>query len=609
MEVNGTTKLNHLFVSGIVTFASPQTFTGVTYDSIVVRRLANFWGYNTTGGISPQGIPWENYGYYSIVDEGGVIRAHDFETVGTYVSFKPASHISIEGPINDTYAGVSTFVGTLDVGNIECDGGTVNVTTLTAINAGIGSLNVLTHSYAKTGFVTNFRAEVASVTNGLYADVGITTTLHATTAYINEANIFSGVVTNMSASNHVVTPQLYASSGIVTNLTGTNATFENISGVAVTATDFNFTDQLFGPTAFVNTGIITAIKSRVVMGPGQAGNNQPGLEIVANSGVVTSIVGTYATVTFLNTGNNGSVTADDVYANAGIITALGDNSVNMQIECGPTGKVNAFQFVHTASTGTPPIITSSTTKCNNLNADLLDGMDTSSSSSGNTIVARDGSGNFSSNVISANAFNGGSFSGSSLSVSGSVSAGSLSVSGTLSGTADQANKVKINSADSSTFQVLLVPSSSEGTYRAGRVDNGIRWNAGNNSLLISNSIEAAGQITAGSDITAFASDDRLKRDKVGISDALDKVLSLNGFTYNFNETAGKLGFNTEIRYAGVSAQEVKKVLPEAVKPAPVDNKYDTVQYEKLVPLLIEAIKEQQAQIDELKEALWSHEHG
>ena len=64
--------------------------------------------------------------------------------------------------------------------------GTVNVTTLTAVNAGIGSLNVLTHSYAKTGFVTNFVPEVASVTNGLYADVGITTTLHATTAYINE---------------------------------------------------------------------------------------------------------------------------------------------------------------------------------------------------------------------------------------------------------------------------------------------------------------------------------------------------------------------------------------------------------------------------------------
>ena len=50
----------------------------------------------------------------------------------------------------------------------------------------------------------------------------------------------------------------------------------------------------------------------------------------------------------------------------------------------------------------------------------------------------------------------------------------------------------------------------------------------------------------------------------------------------------------------MSAQEVLEVCPEAVKPAPVDNNYYTVQYEKLVPLLIEAIKEQQEQIEHLK---------
>ncbi len=108
------------------------------------------------------------------------------------------------------------------------------------------------------------------------------------------------------------------------------------------------------------------------------------------------------------------------------------------------------------------------------------------------------------------------------------------------------------------------------------------------------------EIKATNDITAFVSDIRLKTNVEPLNNALDKISSLNGFTYKFNETGGSLGFNTEVTYVGVSAQDVAEVLPEAVKPAPVNNKYSTVQYEKLVPLLIEAIKELKAEVEELK---------
>ncbi len=113
-----------------------------------------------------------------------------------------------------------------------------------------------------------------------------------------------------------------------------------------------------------------------------------------------------------------------------------------------------------------------------------------------------------------------------------------------------------------------------------------------------------GNIQCTGNITAFVSDERLKTDIKRIESPLEKLLSLRGFTYKFNDLAKSLteNYGDEIQ-VGVSAQEVKKVLPEAVKPAPINPDYMTVQYEKLVPLLIEAMKEQQETIENLKSRL------
>jgi hypothetical protein len=116
--------------------------------------------------------------------------------------------------------------------------------------------------------------------------------------------------------------------------------------------------------------------------------------------------------------------------------------------------------------------------------------------------------------------------------------------------------------------------------------------------------------TATGDITAFSSDERLKT-KVGlIENALDKVCSLTAFKYTHNETARQHGFKDDLVYVGLSAQEVQKVLPEVVKPAPFDQgtEYDvglgksrsgqdylTVQYERIVSLLVEALKEERSE--------------
>ncbi len=120
----------------------------------------------------------------------------------------------------------------------------------------------------------------------------------------------------------------------------------------------------------------------------------------------------------------------------------------------------------------------------------------------------------------------------------------------------------------------------------------------------------AGAIFATGNITAYYSDARLKDFKGKIGGALDKVSQLNGYYYTENAKAEEFGYNNKAMQVGVSAQEVKAVLPEVVSAAPFDldekgesksgENYMTVNYEKLVPLLIEAIKELTAKVEALE---------
>jgi len=108
-----------------------------------------------------------------------------------------------------------------------------------------------------------------------------------------------------------------------------------------------------------------------------------------------------------------------------------------------------------------------------------------------------------------------------------------------------------------------------------------------------------GEIRATNNITAYYSDERLKTRLGAIENALDKVNQLSGFYHEANELAESLGY-TKVREVGVSAQEVQRVLPEIVAPAPIDPQYLTVRYERLTPLLIEAIKELRKEVNDIK---------
>jgi hypothetical protein len=120
---------------------------------------------------------------------------------------------------------------------------------------------------------------------------------------------------------------------------------------------------------------------------------------------------------------------------------------------------------------------------------------------------------------------------------------------------------------------------------------------GNEDMRLENNgdLHCDGNVVAYSNTT---SDERLKKDIVQIDNAMDKVMQLNGYTFEYIHDGKKSG--------GIIAQEVEKVMPSAVTEMKLplksddDQEYKVVQYDQLHGLLIEAIKELKSEIETLK---------
>jgi hypothetical protein len=106
-----------------------------------------------------------------------------------------------------------------------------------------------------------------------------------------------------------------------------------------------------------------------------------------------------------------------------------------------------------------------------------------------------------------------------------------------------------------------------------------------------------GLIRATNDVIAYyGSDSRLKENVTPISNPLEKIQQIGGYEYDWIPMEGI--HENEGHDIGVIAQEIESILPEIVTTR--ENGYKAVKYDRIVALLIECIKEQQKQIDELK---------
>ena len=122
---------------------------------------------------------------------------------------------------------------------------------------------------------------------------------------------------------------------------------------------------------------------------------------------------------------------------------------------------------------------------------------------------------------------------------------------------------------------------------------------------------SSGHVYATGDVRTAASDARLKTNVQEIPDAVEKVKAIRGVTFDWvDDIESEYDFHPMDKHdIGVIAQEVEAVLPELVDEAPFNGNYTektgkdhgfrTVRYDRMVALLIEAVKEQQTQIDAL----------
>tara|TARA_B110000977_G_scaffold186808_1_gene253208 strand:+ start:347 stop:3811 length:3465 start_codon:yes stop_codon:yes gene_type:complete len=235
------------------------------------------------------------------------------------------------------------------------------------------------------------------------------------------------------------------------------------------------------------------------------------------------------------------------------------------------------------------------------------------------VTSANGSDNRVATFSSATALNGESdltFNGTTLETSGTMEAGKFIVNATNGPEIDIEGAAGFNMRHLSDDQPMFFLTTGSGT--TGVINFGTN---GTNSRVTITSTGAlnpkvslavgaitpsttVGRIDAANDVVAFSSSDKkLKENIKPIKNALDKVSQISGVEFDWKELTEdeKLSIHgNEGHDVGVIAQEIEKVLPEVVQTR--DNGYKAVKYEKIVPLLIESIKELKAEIEELKKS-------
>jgi hypothetical protein len=576
-----------------------------------------------------------------------------FAQIGSAQIYSAGTGLSLT---NTTFSIANTAVTAAQYGNdgnvaqitVNAQGQLTNAANV-AINASSITVGTLANARTTASDANGASTIVARDATGSFTANTITATTSNATTFNGTTGAFGSVSGNGVALTAINASNI--SSGTLDNARTTGNTANSASTLVLRDADGSFGANIVTATFSGNGATLSAINASNIS-TGTIDNSRTtaasangastivlrdsGGSFDANLVNAVSLSGNAATVTGINASNIASGTI----ANART-TADSANGASTIVLRGASGEFAAGAITGASFTGNGSAITDINASA--ITTGTIDNARTTASSSNgaSTIVLRDAGGNFSANTVTATT---GSFtfvSGNGVSLTdinaSNISSGTLSATfggtGAANLTADNvilgngASTVKVVApgtannvltSDGTTW-ISQAPAAGGVTSITGTADQ-IIASASTGSVTLStpqsinttSTVQFAslgigtapsgttGEIRATNNITAFFSDERLKTKTGNIENALDKVCQIETMLYHANEVAVALGYDASIQEVGVTAQSVQKVQPEVVVPAPIDDKYLTVRYEKLVPLLIEAVKELKAEVDALK---------
>ena len=576
--------------AGVLT-AEAQTIAGVkTFSNTIIGTANNALylngtiasGYQTTAGLSANvaTLTSNNSSYL-----GGTIASGYQTTAGlsANVATLTSNNSSyLGGTIASGYqttAGLSANVATLTANNVTNFNGQAAAYYANASNIGSGTLSP---SYGGTGVNNGAKTitlggnftHIGAHTLGVTTTANTSVTLPTTGTLATTSNKLSAFAATTSAELAGVISDETGSGSLVF---GTAPTFTTtIDGGATfgafassTALTLGYTGVAASTTNISTGAVATATTKTINLGTGAAAGSTTNINIGSSVAGTTTIASPNLTLS----GLAATATAATHYY---VQTTGGDilpkTLANARTEIVTTAAVNA------AAATTTGTVTSGTWSAS---FGAVSGANLTSLTAGNL------SGTIPSGVLGNSTVNIGTT---------AIALNRASLAQTLTGVGIDGNAGTVTNGVYTTGNQSIagIKTFSNGTASTTNTTG---------SVVITGGLGVSGAINAGADVTAYAtSDSRLKTNIENIPDALAKVNLLNGVTYNWNDLAHEVEHkDTSVKEVGVLAQQVNDVLPEVINIR--DNGYMAVRYEKMVPLLIEAIKELTEQNRQLAQRL------